>query len=240
MPAGLPGSTPVQNAANPSLGAAVIFDLMSGPKGAPKENDKDYATGTGVANANASTGGLSTGIGFGQTVILDPLYAGTAKNFTDDYTPGVTKPDGTASADSTYMYIGGGKSTANVGGSAPTVPYTVGFGIGGAGNGGSRDAGAGPAFTGFPIKLVTAAAGVAVDAAVEANWTNRSGKALLTGQSTFGSGTAASVAPAMMKPLDEPEPAEKVKSEVKPDLKPEVKPDLKPVFKPDVKPDLKK
>ncbi len=86
------------------------------------------------------------------------------------------------------MYIGGGKSDAT---GAP-VPYTAGFGLGMAGNGGSRDAGAGPAFQGFRIKTVTATGAVANGAAVETGFTNRSGVALVTGQSVFGSATAAS------------------------------------------------
>jgi len=179
------------------LGAAVLYDLLSGPKGSPRENDKDYAAATNpyfgsagaVVNANSSCGALATGIGFGQAQVLGAIPSG---GFYDDYTPGVTKPDGTASADSTYMYIGGGKSTANVGGAAPNVPYTAGFGIGGAGNGGSRDGGAGPAFTGFIVKAVTAAAGVANGAVVETGFVNRSGVAMVTGQSVFGSASAAS------------------------------------------------
>lgn len=206
MPAGLPGSTPVQNAANPSLGAAVMFGLLSGPKGSPFDNDKDYAlavspffkldtTTAAVANANASCGALATGIGFGPTVgpqgtlVIKP-------NFNDDYTPGVTLPDGTASPNSTIMYIGGGKCTANVGGLAPPVPYTAGWGIGAAGNGGSRDAGAGPAFTGFSMKMVTATADVANGAVIETGFTNRSGLTIPNTYSEFGSSTTASAAPA--------------------------------------------
>ena len=182
MPAGLPGSTLVQNLANPSLGNFVIFDLLSGPKGSPKDRDVDVPylglpAGTGfAASGNASTGGLSTGIGFGSPPIIGLTAPDSIKaaGFSDDYTPGITKPDGTASANSTIMYIGGGKSDAT---GAP-VPYTAGWGIGGAGQGGSRDAGAGPAFTGFVIKLVTATG------------------AVVTGQSVFGSFGTASAAPA--------------------------------------------
>jgi hypothetical protein len=65
-----------------------------------------------------------------------------------------------------------------------------------AGNVGSRDAGAGPAYTGFSTKMVTATGAVANGAAVEAGFTNRSGVALVTGQSVFGSSTAASAVPA--------------------------------------------
>jgi hypothetical protein len=217
MPAGLPGATPAENQANPSKGATVIFDLLSGPKGSPFDNDKDYAaataffpTSTGaVANLNDSTGGLATGIGFGSPPVIgpvsDPLVSNAVRGirnegFTDDYKPGISTPTPGDSPDSTYMYIGGGKCTKNVDGHAPAVPYTAGFGIGNAGNGGltsaggSRDAGAGPAFTGFGMKMVTAAAGVAVGAAVEAGWVNRSGQALVTDQSVFGSSTTASAA----------------------------------------------
>ena len=186
MPAALPGDTSANNTgANPSAGRFVIFDLLSGPKGSPK--DKDQA-------GNASTGALSTGLGFGGGHIVGVTAPASiqAAGFTDDYTPGVTKPDGTASANSTLMYIGGGKSN-NLG--AP-VPYVAGFGIGGAGNGGSRDAGAGPAFTGFNEKMLTATGGVANGAAIEAGFVNRTGLAMLIGQSAFGSATAASAAPA--------------------------------------------
>lgn len=189
MPAALPGDSNANNTgANPSAGRFVIFDLLSGPKGSPF--DKDRATAP--LATYASTGALSTGIGFGCQHIIGPVAPQSIKDagFTDDYTPGVTKPDGTAAANSTLMYIGGGKSNAL---GAP-VPYVAGFGIGGAGNGGSRDAGAGPAFTGFLEKMVTGAA--ANGAAIEAGWINRSGVATLAGQSAFGSSNAASAAPA--------------------------------------------
>ena len=185
MPAGLPGSTAAQNAANPSLDNLVMFSPFSGPKGSPLDKD---------AAGAATTGALNTGIGFGSPPIIGPTAPASIKaaGFTDDYTVGVTLPGGTAAADSRLMYIGGGKSNAL----GVATPYTAGFGVGMAGNGGSRDAGAGPAFTGFPIKTVTAAGAVANGAAVETGWTNRSGVALTTGQSVFGSSTAASAAPA--------------------------------------------
>jgi hypothetical protein len=208
MPAGLSGSTPVQNAANPSLGNATIFDLLSGPKGSPKDFDLTvpYLGQPGIAagltaSGNQSTGGLSTGIGFGTPPVFGPgtafvpgtLVGFANGSFVDDYTPGVTMPDGTASANSKLMYIGGGKSNAD---GTPVIGggYTAGFGIGMAGNGASRDAGAGPAFTGFPLKTVTATGSVANGAAVETNWQNRSNVTLATGQSVFGSGTVASAA----------------------------------------------
>lgn len=193
MPASLPGATLAQNLANPTQGSAVvIFDLLSGPKGSPFDKDAGSTTA-------CSTGALCTGIGFGSPPVIDPisnplisnsLFGILRKGFSDDYTPGATKPDGTATTDATFMYIGGGKSTAT----GVSSPYTAGYGIGSAGNGGSRDAGAGPAFTGFQIKTVTASAGVANGAAVEAGFTNRSGLALISGQSVFGSSTTASAA----------------------------------------------
>lgn len=199
MPAALPGSTLAQNIANPSLGPFVIFDLLSGPKGSPKDRDVDIAYNAspgsaGTASGNASTGALSTGIGFGSPPVIGLTAPASisAAGFDDDEVPGVTKPDNTASANSTIMYIGGGRSNAD----GTPNPYTAGWGIGAAGQGGSRDAGAGPAFTGFTMKMVTAAAGVAVGGVVETGYSNRSGVALLTGQSVFGSFGTASAAPA--------------------------------------------
>jgi hypothetical protein len=197
MPASLPGATLAENIANPSAGKAVLYSLLSGPKGSPF--DKDQA-------GNASTGGLSNGIGFGPSLVIGLTAPASivAASFNDDYTLGVTKPDGTASANSTIMYIGGGRSNPD----GTALPYTAGFGIGGAGNGGSRDAGAGPAFTGFLGKIVTAAAGVANGAVVETGWVNRTGISLVTGQSTLGLASAASVTPTIAEqpPLAEPEP----------------------------------
>lgn len=182
MPAGLPGSSAAQNAANPSAGPFVIFSLMSGPKGSPLDKP---------GSAQCSTGALSTGIGFGAVAIGPTAPASIkAAGFNDDYTPGVTKPDGTAATTSILMHIGGGKSDKY----GASIPYTAGFGIGGAGNGGSRDAGAGPAFTGFPIKMVTAAAVITAGSAVETGFTNRTGASLPSGSSTFGSSTTASAA----------------------------------------------
>jgi len=209
MPAGLPGSTPVQNAANPSAGTPVIFDLLSGPKGSPRDNDKDYPnggnwqTGTGVANNTASTGALSTGIGFGPNVGPQgtkevQVPNGSTQNFTDDYVPGISRPDKTV-VDSTIMYIGGGKTNAVVNGAAQNVPYTAGYGIGAAGSGGSRDAGAGPAFTGFTMKTVTAAADIPVGSPIEAGFVNRSTVPVMNGNHEFGSTTTATVAPSMTK-----------------------------------------
>lgn len=207
MPAALPGDTLANNQGNPSAGRFVIFDLLSGPKNSPFDARKPPAAPGPYVNdpLNCSTGALSTGIGFGCNHVIGPTAPASilAAGFNDDYTPGVTKPDGTASANSTLMYIGGGKSVFtpavagdySYGRSVPT-PYVAGFGIGGAGNGGSRDAGAGPAFTGFLEKMVTAVGAVANGAAIEAGFVNRSGLAMVAGQSAFGSAAAASAAPA--------------------------------------------
>lgn len=192
MPAGLPGSTPAQNAANPSVGVAVLLDPLSGPKASPLDARK--ITGWGANNAptyandpaNISTGALCTGIGFGSPPIIG---AGTVKaksegNFTDDYTPGQSLPSAAQAADASIMYIGGGRSNAD----GTPDPYLIGeVGLCMAGNGGSRDGGTTP-FTGFPIKTVTATGAVANGAAVETGWANRSGASLVSGQSVFGSG----------------------------------------------------
>lgn len=232
MPASLPGATLAENQANPSKGATVIFDAMSGPKNSPFDAAKiDYTTappnnrppGWTAQNIllkvndplNLSTGGLSTGIGYGgQPVIgLTAPQSIEDASFTDDYKPGISTPVPADASNSRFMYIGGGKSSI-VNGTGPNgngypvgwftsqpVPYTAGFGIAGAGNGGlntaggSRDAGAGPAFTGFGLKSVTATGAVANGAAVEAGWINRSGVSMVTGQSVFGLGAAALPAP---------------------------------------------
>lgn len=213
MPAGLPGSTNAENLANPSAGRAVIFDLLSGPTGSPFDVRKitGYTNNTPVyandaANQQPSTGGLSTGIGFGSPPIIGPTAPASIKvaGFTDNYVPGVTMPDGVPATDSRLMYIGGGKTVvgpapgfANLDGQAGAVPYVAGFGIGLAGNGGVRDAGAGPApFTGFHIKTVTATGTVANGADVEAGWANRSGVSVTVGQSVFGVDGTASATPA--------------------------------------------
>ena len=197
MPAALPGDTKANNTgANPAVGQPVAFDLLSGPKGSPFDKD---------TTGNASTGALSTGIGYGLEVGPIGLTAPASikkAGFNDDYIPGATTLDPAVPAvDSRFMYIGTGRTQTsgaplyrNLAGVAGTLPYTAGFGIGSAGNGGSRDAGAGPAFTGFPMKMVTAAGAVAPGAVVEAGFTNRSGVALVTGQSVFGSQVAASAA----------------------------------------------
>ena len=170
MPAALPGATLAQNLGNPTQGRAVLLDPLSGPKASPFDKD---------ASGNCSTGGLCTGIGFGSPPILNII----GPQFTDNYQPGVTKPDGTSETTSVLVYIGGGRSNAD---GSPN-PYTAAMvALGMAGNGGSRDGGSTP-FTAFGIKCVTATGAVANGAVVEAGWTNRSGVALTTGQSVFGS-----------------------------------------------------
>lgn len=196
MPALNMGS-PSTPAANPSTGVFVIMNPFSGPKGSPFDAKQIDPTSQLLVAApnNFSTGALNTGIGFGSPPIIGPTAPQSIRDagFNDDYTPGVTLPSGGDATLSILTAIGGGKSTANVNGSAPTVPYNA-QPILAFGNGGSRDAGAGPAFTGFGVKTVTATATVANGAAVEAGFLNRSGVSITTGQSVFGSSTAASPA----------------------------------------------
>lgn len=179
-------------------GVAVICSPFSGPRNSPFDA-RTITAWTAVGGThpvyandatNYSTGALSTGIGFGSGAVRGPVPV-LAYGFNDDYTPGVTLPTGVAATTSILTAIGGGKSTANVGGVAPTVPYNaqplLGFG-----NGGARDAGAGPVFTGFATKMVTAAGTVANGAVVETGWTNRAGRTITIGQNVFGSAVAAS------------------------------------------------
>jgi len=212
MPAGLPGDSAANNLGNPTQGRPILMDPLSGPKGSPFDKG---SPGT------ASTGALSTGIGIGANSIF---YAqqrdGTAQTpqvtvaqagFNYNQEPG-TKPTYAAPpppnvvttnfTDGRYMYIGGGRTVTN-----PTVadrpsvpfspsPYVTGVALCAAGNGGSRDAGAGPAFTGFPLRLLAATANVANGAAVVAGFVNRSGVGIINGQAVFASETAALPAPA--------------------------------------------
>ena len=189
-------------------------------------NGANYTTVSVANTADHSTGGLSTGIGFestdnGQLVAgirtgdLIVTTGGTTKGipangpgaingFTDDYQPGITLPSGASATLATMLAIGGGKSTITVvagdvaKGLSVVSPYNV-QPILDMGVGGSRDAGAGPAFTGFGMKSVTATADVAQGAAIEAGFVNRtapaaSGIVLKNGSSAFGSATAASPA----------------------------------------------
>lgn len=204
MPASLPGATLVQNQANPTQGRFVAFDPASGPKGSPFDAKKPNAAAGGAFLAdpgNCSTGALSTGIAFDGGTTIGPTAPDSLfdAGFNDDYTPGVTKPDGTAAVDSTLLYIGGGREIANPTPNVPGVPFvldpfTAGFAIAGAGNGASRDGGAGAS---FPMKMVTAPApvspGVANGAAIEVGFVNRSGITLPGTSSAFGSAAAAQV-----------------------------------------------
>ena len=65
----------------------------------------------------------------------------------------------------------------------------------GAGNGGSRDGGVGPAHTGFPMKMVTATAETANGAGIVVGFRNRTGLTMPIGTSAFGSDDLAAVAP---------------------------------------------
>lgn len=200
--------------ANPSAGKVVLMSPFSGPKGSPF--DRDQA-------GNHSTGALNTGIGFGlQTGPVINVAAGTSpataaqaiKNagFTDDYQPGLSMPASTAAVavlatTAILTAIGGGKSVitpgpGNTGLGVSTVsPYAaqplLAFGTNVppySAAGSSRDAGAGPAFTGFGIKAVTATGAVADGAAIETGFVNRTGRAMVATESAFGSSTTASPA----------------------------------------------
>jgi hypothetical protein len=189
-----------------SAGAkAVLMSPFSGPTNSPFDArvisswpvDNDNVPVYANDPTNTSTGALNTGIGFGigSLNVVNPTAPQSIKDagFTDDYTPGVTLPSGVAATTAVLTAIGGGKSGAAADGIAPTVPY-VAQPLLGFGNGGSRDAGAGPAFTGFGSKMVTAAGAVATGAVIETGFVNRTSRALVTGESAFGSATAASPA----------------------------------------------
>ena len=211
-----------------SAGAkAVIMNPFSGPTGAPLGGRTLTFSATGQPQyvddpTNTSTGALSTGIGFGMgtaTVINISNGESTApqaidnRGFTDDYQPGISLPSGasitntapTAPAQTPYgavlTAIGGGHSGPAANGIAPTLPYgfqpLLGFG-----NGASRDAGAATPFTGFGEKMVTATGAVAVGAAIEAGWINRTypvgGPGMVATESAFGSSTTASPAVAVI------------------------------------------
>lgn len=210
------GPTP---AGNPSNGKFVLMSPFSGPKGSPFDamvyppSVSASVPGAKVADpTNFSTGGLNTGIGYGANPVIPQQVGLTiplsirAASFDDDYTPGMTFPDGvTPATDSRFTAIGGGRNVivngtgangngypANEKVSVPSMynlQPLLGFGAGG-----SRDAGAGPAFTGFPIKMVTAVGAVADGAAIEAGFINRSGFAMVATQSAHGSSATASAA----------------------------------------------
>jgi len=207
----------VSNAVFVVGGKSATFSPFSGPKGSPFDalmypsNIAHPTLAQRVANTtDHSTGALSTGIGMDATTKVPgiaTLYSATVPSsvngMTDNYTPGVTMPDGTTAATTAVLTaIGGGKSVITAGagtdwsrGTSAPVPY-VAQPILGAGNGGSRDAGAGPAFTGFGLKVVTnpTAAVIANGAVIETGFVNRMGVDLLGNQSALGSSTTASPA----------------------------------------------
>lgn len=200
MPAALPEATLAQNLANPSAGRPVLFDALSGPKGSPFDNDKQYAADLSTTSSGkASTGAMCTGIGYGLNVFIGQKPFSTPAQAIDN--AGFNDDSGEAAGyNSTIIYIGGGRSVVSAGknpaGQAGVNPYTTGFAPCGAGNGGSRDGGTGPAYTGFAHKMVTATATVANGAVVETGYVNRTGQSMAATDSTFGSASAAQAAPA--------------------------------------------
>jgi hypothetical protein len=206
---------PLVVVANPVLGKFVMMSAFSGPKGSPLDAKRFNPTTLVKENdpTNYSTGALNTGIGFGANKVTNVSTGSSpftapgaikAAGYTDDYTPGISMPASTAAVPvlattAILTAIGGGRSVitpgpGNTGLGVSTVsPYAV-QPLLGWGNGASRDAGAGPAFTGFPTKMVTAAGAVAIGAVVETGFTNRSDFALVATDSVFGSGTTASAA----------------------------------------------
>lgn len=223
MPA-LNMASPYAPAANPATGKPVLMNPFSGPKGSPFDavqiNPTTFARSKDPNNF--STGALNTGIGFGlQTGPVINVSTGTSpadaptalknRGFTDDYQPGLSMPASTAAVPvlatlAILTCIGGGKNTIVGGGAtglgvSTPAPYVaqplLAFGTNVppfSGTGASRDAGAGPAFTGFGIKAVTATGAVAEGAAIETGFTNRTGRAMVATESAFGSSTTASPA----------------------------------------------
>lgn len=214
MPALNMGS-PAVPAANPSTGRQVIMNPFSGPKGSLFDATMFHPT-TGVKTKdpnNFSTGAMSTGIGFGLNTgpvinvstgtdaippITGPERAIDNAGFTDDVDPGLDMPANTLAVDARLLAIGGGRNVITGGGNtglgvSNPSPYAA-QPILAFGNGASRDAGAGPAFTGFGMKMVTATGAVADGAAIEAGYTNRTGRAMVATDSAFGSSTTASPA----------------------------------------------
>ena len=114
------------------------------------------------------------------------------------------------------MYIGGGRIDRQRA-SRPTStacrlcanPYVTGIALLAAGNGGSRDAGAGPAFTGFGDAAAGGdGRGGERRRGVEAGFANRSGVALVDGQSVFSSEAAAQAIGALREADAEGEPTD--------------------------------
>ena len=190
-------------------------------------NTLDHSTGalsTGIGFESMDNGQLVAGIRTGDLIVttsgttkgIPANGPGALNGFTDDYTPGVSLPSGasilntvpTAPSQVPYgaalLAIGGGQSKITVANSdyakgiSNVVPLTL-NNILDMGVGGSRDAGAGPAFTGFGLKSVVASTDIAQGAAIETGFVNRtapaaSGIVLKSGNSAFGSATAASPA----------------------------------------------
>ena len=172
---------------------------LSGPKGSPLDND---------SAGKASTGGMCNGIGMESqanyiNAISNPNFPDPINQagFDDDDIPGTNRIGAglPGTVNSNMMYIGGGRSVmvngAPPAGEAGTNPYTAGVMIFGAGNGASRDAGPGPAHTGFPMKMVTAVAEAANGVDIEVGFKNRTGLTMPIGTSAFGSDDLAAVAP---------------------------------------------
>jgi hypothetical protein len=201
-PAGSPflyAGAPTLNA-NPTTGSAVIMNPFDGPAGSPL--NKDNA-------GNFSTGAAVTGIGFGVGMgLFDSTLNRDDYILPNNYIPGVSLPNLTASPDSRLVAIGGGKSLApDASGSSPTVPYVAGFGLlafgggdkvtqgVGATAGGSRDAGGG---AGFGMQYVGPTIADIPNGTVllAGQAVNRSGAIVRTGTFQFGSSTVSNGVPA--------------------------------------------
>lgn len=163
-------------------------------------------------DTNYSTGGLNTGIGYGPQVIESNAADFKASGFQENMVLGSQAQPasgGVVAVDTTYQCIGGGKTVmvdgtgANGNGTPVGTQYSnpVPFGslqIVGFGNGGSRDAGTNG--TGFGVRASAASATVAEGAVITGTWVNRSGRTLVNGERTFGSGNAANAAVAPPSP----------------------------------------
>lgn len=197
--------------ANPAGGKQVIHSPFSGPKGSPFDA-KSFNPTTFVLEpdpTNHSTGAMNTGIGHALTTgpVINvststdtPTAPRAIRNagFTDDFAPGLNMPGGTLAPDARLLAIGGGRNVLTGGGATGLAisepdPYDaqpiVAFG-----GGASRDAGAGPAFTGFGMRMVTATGAVADGDAIEAGYINRTGRPMVATDSAYGSSTTASPA----------------------------------------------
>lgn len=185
---------PLTVPSNPSAGKAVIMSPFSGPKGSPF--DRDTA-------GNNSTGAMSTGIGFGLNIgpvvnISNDTSPATAAQALKDrglalgVVPGNVMPNGTTAPDARLLAIGGGRNFATNLGIGLNFPYAV-QPILAFGAGASRDAGAGPAFTGFNISAQTAV-GTVADGAAIVTYINRTGLTMQATESAYGQSPTASPA----------------------------------------------